>query len=336
MVANHRDSDPRLLALLGRQRWVVSRRQLTLLGWPLEAVEWRLGTKQWNKVIGDVLVTRPGPLSRDQWRVAALIHAGDGAALDAGEACWVWGLRSARTMATRVEVAVPPGATARSRGVVRVRQCAAAPPVVLHQGWPLVDPATAAVVHARSLSSPRDRLALLSEVLQRRLSDHAGLLAANDAGPPRGRPAIAELLCWLASGAHSLGEVDLLRLVARSPVLAQPECNSLLRLPSGLLVSPDALWRRARLVHETNGRVAHEREDLLERTHERSGDLEEAGFTVVASTPRQLRQSSDRVVRRLETIFRRQDGLGLPPGVVVLRTGPPTALSNDHHQYPAS
>jgi very-short-patch-repair endonuclease len=95
--------------------------------------------------------------------------------------------------------------------------------------------------------------------------------------------------------------------------------NSLIVLPCGRRVSPDALWEQAALVHETNGREFHAGHDDFDSMQERHDAMTAAGLTVLHSSPRQLRDDAARVVAQVEACYLRGAGKGLPPGIVILR-----------------
>lgn len=98
--------------------------------------------------------------------------------------------------------------------------------------------------------------------------------------------------------------------------------NSLLRLPSGRCISPDALIEECGLVHESNGRAAHEEEDLFESMQERHDVMTSAGLTALHNSPRRLLTAADVVEAEWRQCAARLAGRGLPAGVVLLRRGP--------------
>jgi very-short-patch-repair endonuclease len=69
------------------------------------------------------------------------------------------------------------------------------------------------------------------------------------------------------------------------------------------------------VIHETNGRMAHAREDLFEDMQERHDALTAEGFTVLHNSPRRLRAEDRDVVAEVERCHVRYAGRGLPPGV---------------------
>jgi hypothetical protein len=94
--------------------------------------------------------------------------------------------------------------------------------------------------------------------------------------------------------------------------------NRRLKLPGGRVIVPDALALEAGLVHETNGRGPHEREDLFESMQERHDAMTTAGLTVLHNSPRRLRARGQTVIGEFCVCYLANAGRGLPPGVVLL------------------
>jgi hypothetical protein len=161
--------------------------------------------------------------------------------------------------------------------------------------------------------------ALLSDAIQRRLVTPAELLAAHALGSPRGAQLTGRALEHVLAGVHSAPEADARVILEASDVLPRPIYNCLMRLPSGRLISPDALIVDAGLVHETNGRQAHARQDLFEDMQERHDAMTAAGLTVLHNSPARLRRCGPDVLVEVETCYRRLAGRGLPPGVELVR-----------------
>ena len=116
-----------------------------------------------------------------------------------------------------------------------------------------------------------------------------------------------------------MGELDFLKLSRSSRILPEPQLNWLLELPNGRLISPDALYDDAAVVHETNGRDPHGDENPFESMQARHDALTTAGFAVLHNSPRQIRVESRRIITEVESLYSSRRGMGLPPGVKVLR-----------------
>ena len=226
------------------------------------------------------LTVRAEP-SPEQRSLAALLYAGDDAALDGMDACVHYGLRSVRKTDADVRIVVPWENRTRNVWFLDVRRTSA--PITTRPAPPLryVDPATAAIAHTRQLRSERQVLAVLSEIVQRNMATYEELVA--------------------------------------SPILPAPLYNCLLRLPCGRLVSPDALFIEAGLVHETNGRSAHGREDLFQDMQARHDVMTAAGLTVLHNPPRRLVTRGREAIGEVERCYQRLAGRGLPAGVEIVR-----------------
>lgn len=83
------------------QRGVIGRRQLLAVGLTGSQARRYLANGQWRTVFPGVYLTHAGPVSGHGIAWAALLYAGDGAALSHGTALWLDGVidtaRSART-----------------------------------------------------------------------------------------------------------------------------------------------------------------------------------------------------------------------------------------------
>jgi hypothetical protein len=312
------DTDPRLPGLLLTQDHVLGRRQAIEAGVTTNAIEHRLKTRQWQRMLPGVYLTAPTEPSRRQLLVAALVYAGPQSAVDDVDACRSYGLRSVAIDEYVVHVVVPGWSAARSRGFVVVRRTDRPIVTVDTERLRYVDAATAVVVAARGMRRDRAALAVMSDALQRRVTTYDELVRSHVQGPPRGARTAGRALASLSTGAASAPEVDFLGLVAMSSILPTPLCNVLLRLPRGRLISPDALFLASAVIHETNGRRPHARADLFEDMQQRHDVLTAAGFTVLHNPPsRLLRQPRD-VLGEVERCHVRQDGRGLPPGVTIV------------------
>jgi hypothetical protein len=311
--------DDRLPALLTAQRGLVSREQALAAGLTARAIAYRLSTGDWSAPLPGVYLTHAGELSRAQRLVAALLYAGDEAAVDAVDAFAAYGMTAVTPDLGAVHVLVPWGSAVRSRGFVRVRRTTVPYDVRVLDGVRYVVPAVAAMATARPLRSDRAVLAVLSEVLQRRLASYQELLRAHIQGPPRGSRLADLALDLLRSGPRSGPEAQFRALAEASAVLPPLVYNGLLRLPGGELISPDALDADAGLVHETNGRAAHARADLFADLQQRHNLMTAAGLIVLHNPGDRIYRSGHLVIREFEQCHLRYAGRGLPAGVVLLR-----------------
>jgi hypothetical protein len=263
-------------------------------------------------------VAQSGAPSRRQQLIAAWLYLGPDGAIDGADACWFHGIKAVSVDASIVRTVVPATSAARSRGFVVVRRTDFELVAVTSQFLRYVEPATAVIAATRDMTSYRSVLAALSDVLQRRVTTYEDLVLAHAKGAPRNRRLATEALESLAAGTRSVPEADFRQLVARSRVLPTVEYNVWLRLSTGRVVCVDALIESSALVHETNGRVAHAREDLFVDMQERHDALTAEGLTVLHNPPVRLRRQGAQVLEQVERCHLRAAGRGLPPGVIRL------------------
>jgi hypothetical protein len=253
--------------------------------------------------------------------IAAQFYAGSTGAIDAADSCRWHGLTAVAPSEERIQVVSPWSEGRRSSGFVEIRRTIAPIRVVETDRLRYVEPAMAVIAATRRLTNDRLVLAALSEAIQRRVVTYGDLVRANIRGPPKGALAADRALGYLAPGAHSVYEADFLDLVAASPILPQPVCKALLRLRCGRINSRDAWFVDAAVIHEANGRKAHEREDLFDDMKERRDALTDSEFAAFHSSPRRLDTRPRVVIAQLERSVLRRQGFGLPPGVEILSMG---------------
>ena len=316
---------PHLYGLLAVQDGLLTRAQAYQAGMTKHAVANRVGYAGWHAVLPDVFLTYTAGLTRRQMLIAALLWAGPEAAIDGRDACRFHGVRAVAVDDDRIDIVIPATGRVRSTGFVNVRRTVAPLRVVQTERLRYVDPATAVIAATRRMPNERNVLAALSDALQRNACTEHELLRAHVQATPRNAAVTDRALAAIGSGARSVPEVTFKELAEASAVLPPLQYNCLLRLPSGRKISPDALAEDAGVVHETNGRKFHQREDLFEDMQERHELMTVAGLIALHNTPRQLWTNGRRIISGFETCYLRNCGRGLPPGVVILRRGPSSA-----------
>lgn len=307
-----------LPGLIAAQDYVVHRDQALLGGLTRDAIGHRLRTRQWSLVLPDVYLTHQGEPSRRQRLWAALLYAGPASAIDGVDACSAHGLTSVRTDPHKVHVVIPQDGPARSRGFVVVRRSQAEIRTVSKDMLRYLEPAGAVVAATRAMRNSRSVLATYSEAVQRRITTHDALLRAHVEGPPRNSRAGDAALAAIGAGIRSAPEDDFRKLVDASLILPAAEYNVWLRLPSGRVVCVDALFRTSGVVHETNGRAFHAREDLFESMQERHDELTAAGLIALHNPPIRLRGRPREAIAQVERCHVMYDGRGMPAGIEIL------------------
>lgn len=310
-----------LARLLDHQHGVVSRRQaLEHLSEP--ALYERLG-RHWQVLLPGIYVAQTGPVLDLQRQWAALLFGGEDAMLDDTTALREYGVNYLPEDG-QVRLLVPGTVQRTSRDFVAVRRTIYLPrPVALRSGIRLAPTARALTDFALRYDDDRTVRAVLASAVQRRQVSLDQLDRELKIAPARGRPRLVRVLEELHAGIRSAPEGDVRALVATSTILPTPLYNCLLRLPSGRKISPDLLLEEAALVHETNGRQPHfEDEDLFDSMQERHDVMTVAGLTVLHNSPRLVQTQGPRILADLEACYLRDQGKGLPPGVVILRRTP--------------
>jgi hypothetical protein len=282
------------------------------------AIKHRLATAQWRAVLPGVYLSHRGELSRRQMLVAALLYAGTDTAIDGADACRFHGVKAVSIDNECVHVVAPWGSPARSRGFVIVRRTYAPITMMSTGSVRYIDPAAAVIAATRQMASRRTVLAVLSDALQRRLTTYEDLVVAHLQGSPRNSRPADEALEDLGAKTRSAPEADFRRLALASTVLPTVEYNVRLRLSSGRELCVDALIASSAVIHETNGRTAHAREDLFEDMQERGDALTAEGFAVLNNAPSRIRLRGREVIAEFERCHLRNAGRGLPPGVRIL------------------
>jgi hypothetical protein len=273
---------------------------------------------RWQRVLPGVYATFTGQLTFEQRCRAALLYCGEGALLSDASALTL--LRAKYLPRDdRVHVLVHQSRGVHSRDWVVVRRTHYFPPVLWIAGSPCVPAERALAEFSHRVRDERAALAVVSWALTQRVVSIADLEAAFAHLPRLGRACASNVLRQVRAGVRSVGEAAFVQLSRTSRVLPEPKLNWLLQLPSGRKVSPDALYLESAIVHETNGRDPHGDEDRFESMQERADAMTAAGLAVFGNTPRQISAEGRRILGELEQAHVVRDGLGLPPGVVVLR-----------------
>jgi hypothetical protein len=315
---------PHVSHLIRHQDGIVARRQV--LPFLTEGEIAGLLGKYWQVILPGVYATFTGPLTGRHHAQAALLHAGDGAMLSDSIALRAYGVPYVPADPLyRVLVADDNQRSSRDFVVVRRTKRLPTPRVV--QGLPTAPLPRALCEFAQRHEDERDALAVVAAAIQRRQVSIEEFAAEIERSPSRGRRRLMRIFGAIASGIRSAPENDIRELVRTSRILPEPKYNWLIELPGGEKISPDLMIIEAALIHETNGREHHSDElageDPFEDMQRRADVLTTTGFTVLMNAPRRISVSGAHVLTELETCFLRDNGKGLPPGVRILRAGPP-------------
>jgi hypothetical protein len=310
--------DPIIEEALARQDRMIARGQaLTMLS--VGALRHLLGHR-WRIVLPGVYAGFTGELSERQRKRAAWLYAGENAQLADVTSLVDLGVRYVPPTGA-VHVLIPAVEHRANHGFVIVRRTHRLPQPRLLNGFPYC-PAERALVDASArIGDQQTARAMIADAVQRRLAYTDRLRAELPHLSGRGSGVARRAIDDVLMGGRSAPECEFLDLCRARPDLPMPLANSLLQLPDGRKVSPDALFLDAGLVHETNGRGPHADEDPFDDMQARSDAMTTAGLVVLHNSPRQLRREAGRIMAEVITCHRRDAGRGLPPGVTLIRSG---------------
>lgn len=212
---------PGLLELAESQAGVVHRDQLARLGVSHDHTRSQLRAQRWQAVGPRVVALMTGVLGVDQMRQAALLHAGDRAALDALTALTLRGFTN--WSASYVEVLIPHGVVVSPLAGVRIHRTRHLDPldVTTVGGLACVTAARATVDAASRQRGRRSASGLvLAAVQQRIVSPDDVLSCLSRLTKVRFVDSIRDAAEQAAGGADALTEVTVGRLLRRAGLTA--------------------------------------------------------------------------------------------------------------------
>jgi very-short-patch-repair endonuclease/predicted transcriptional regulator of viral defense system len=295
-----------IVAVAERQHGVVSLPQLQLVGGlGRAAVAKRAAVGRLHRVHrGVYAVGRPQLTMHGRW-MAAVLACGGGALLSRRSAAGLSGLRRDGRLATDVCV---PCAGVRGR-----------PGIDLHRSTTLAE-RDITTVDGIPCTTVARTLVDLGDVVNRRAVeravDQAEVLRVFDlravhevldrVGPRRGAGTLRAVLAGYEEPTITRRELEerFLALV-RAASLPSPVVNAWITLDDNMAYQADFLWRKQRLIVETDGRDVHTTRKAFEHDRERDQRLTLAGFTVVRFTWRQITREQRRVAAALASLLAR-------------------------------
>jgi predicted transcriptional regulator of viral defense system len=297
--------EARIGELAERQHGVVTLHQLQLAGLSRSAVSRRAAVGRLHRVHrGVYAVGRPRLTMHGRW-LAAVLACGGGAALSRRSAAGLSGLRQDGRLATDVCV---PCAGVRSR-----------PGIDLHRSTTLAEQDITTVDGIPCTTVART-LVDLGDVVNRRAVekavDQAEVLRVFDlravhevldrVGPRRGAGILRAVLAEYEGPTITRRELEerFLALV-RQASLPSPAVNAWIATSDGVSYQADFLWRKEKLIVETDGRDVHTTRKAFESDRLRDQRLTLAGFTVVRFTWAQVVDDPRRVAGVLRDLLAR-------------------------------
>jgi very-short-patch-repair endonuclease/predicted transcriptional regulator of viral defense system len=297
--------ETRIVELAERQHGVITLPQLQFVGLSKSAVSRRAVVRRLHRVHrGVYAIGRPQLTMHGRW-MAAVLACGAGALLSRRSAAGLSGLRRDERHAT--DVCVPCEGVRSRRGID------------LHRSTTLTDddittidgiPCTTVARTLVDLGDVVDRRAVERAVDQADVLQLFDLRAVDDvldrAGPKRGAGILRAVLADRAGPTITRSELEERFLaLLRAASLPSPAVNAWITLHDGIAYKADFLWRRERLIVETDGRDVHTTRRAFEHDRERDQHLTLAGFTVVRFTWRQITREAQRVAKAIASLLAR-------------------------------
>jgi very-short-patch-repair endonuclease len=291
---------PDILAarLAGKQWGVICWSQLRACGLSKAGIGRRVSAERLHRIHPAVYAfVPPAALAREGRWLAAELACGEGAALSHRSAATLWDLLD--DWPGPPDVTVPVGHSQTVRGIAVHRSRNLAPYVTKWRGI------TVTTVE-RTLADLAD---VVPQARLHRAAQQAEFLRlrVGPAGDPwshangrRGAPSLRTLPLLRARAGMTRSELERRMLaLGRRAGLPEPECNQEIE---GETV--DFVWRKARLVVETDGGQAHLTATAFEQDRRRDVDLTVAGWRVARFTWAMVRYEPARVAERLACLLR--------------------------------
>lgn len=286
-----------------RQHGVVSLPQLRDVGLSGAAVQKRVARGRLHKVHRGVYAVGHGLLGPDGRRMAAVLGCGSGAVLSHRSAAVLWGLKPedpdlVDVTAPNRRGRIPTGIKAHRDGSLQT------PDRTSFRGIPCTTVARTLLDLAAVVSVSELRRAI-SEAEFLRIFDSVAVRATIKRS--RGRRGVARLRMLVdeldpqTKRTRSELERQFLAMCSKAAI-PTPAVNCELDLGS-VRLTPDFIWSDARLVVETDGRVAHDTGSAFERDRRRDQILSAAGWRVIRCTWRQVLDEPLRLTQTLRALL---------------------------------
>lgn len=245
----------RLRAQATEQSQLLTRRQCLAAGLSRDLIAHRLATGRWRRLYPGVYLTTPG---KDDWfmrATAALLHAGDGAALCGESAAYLWALR--KDPPRHVDIAIPLARRLTARDGIRFSRRQGIETLADEMTFPWRTTIPVTVLDLAAAGGPDAALAAVARPVQQArvtVEQLRGELERRGRHP-HGR-LLREVLDDVEAGAESAAEVRYVRDVERAHGLPTGERQAATH--HGTTRRHDNRYSAYRLVVEVDGRLGHE------------------------------------------------------------------------------
>lgn len=275
---------------------VLTRADAISLGFTSGAIDYRLATRRWHRVLPATYLTG-NTLTWDDRLAAALAFAGPHALLTSTAALADAGLRCV-SRPEKVLLLVPRANHIRPAGFVRLRRTDRMPTAAQVAGPRRAAPARAVADLALEWRSLDDVRTLVAQAVHTRLCSIGELRTEYEQGPHKYSANLRRAIADIDAGAWSAPEARAAGLLidARVPPFEQ---NARVDLPDGTWLYVDFLWRALRAVLEIDSDEHHGDPLQRDRTDARHVKLQSLGLSVVHRRPAVLFREPSRFQREM-------------------------------------
>jgi very-short-patch-repair endonuclease len=294
-----------LVALARRQGGVFARWQALDLGFSHFMIARRLETKQWRRVLGNVLAAATTVPDQQSTEWAAYLACGRGAVLSGPSALRRHGLDGGERLDGVHWVTIPPERHVRIPSVRSIREAVPLEDIVLVDDMQVTNVARAVVDTLRVVAEPIGQPILDRALLRSWLTLEELELRTHALASRRGVGRLRKHLTRVRGGARSEGERRLHEIIADVPgwVADYKVFDS-----DGLLMAViDVAFAEARVALEVDGLAFHVDPEHFQRDRTRQNSLVNQGWTVLRFTWDDLTRRPGAVLETIRTTLARQD-----------------------------
>jgi very-short-patch-repair endonuclease len=293
--------DAGIAVIAARQHGVISRQQLVRIGLTRDQIDDRIAARRLLPLHRGVYAVGHGCVSRKGLYLAAVLFAGEGAALTFCAAADLLEMRASKE--DEIDVTVP--ADRRGDATVRIHRDKLDPSETMVLDGIRVTKPLRTLLDLAACVSEKELERAIRQAVYRRMTTTALLVdAVNERPGRRGAKKLRNALVNLGEApglTRSELEETFLRYL-RKHKLPLPELNVELRV-GGKRIEADCLWREQRLIIELDGRDAHHSLPAFESDRARDAALLAAGWPVVRVTSRRMNRDGLRLADELRTLL---------------------------------
>ena len=293
--------DTAIAALAARQHGVIEFQQLRRIGLTRHEINDRVAARRLLPLHRGVFAVGHRCVSRKGLYLAAVLFAGDGAALTHCAAADLWELRSSKE--DEIDVTVP--TDRRGDATVRIHRDKLDPSETMTRDGIRVTKPLRTLVDLAATVDENELERAIRQAVYRRLTTTALLAEAVHNRPgQRGTKKLRNALINVGEApglTRSELEQQFLRYL-RKHKLPMPELNVNVRI-NGRRIEADCLWRKQRLIVELDGRDAHDSTPAFESDRARDSALTAALWRVVRVTSVRMCRDGKRLASELRAML---------------------------------